>query len=75
MVKNQDLDPGSGMNIADHISESLETIFGLKYLNSLMRMRIQDPGIFLPLDPGSGMEKFVSGTRDKRSLIRNNSVK
>jgi hypothetical protein len=25
---------GSGMNNPDHISESLETIFGLKYLNS-----------------------------------------
>jgi hypothetical protein len=36
--------PGSesGMNNPDHISESLETIFGLKYLNSLMRIR--DPG-------------------------------
>ncbi len=33
---------GSGMNEPDHISESLETIFGLKYLNSLMRIR--DPG-------------------------------
>jgi hypothetical protein len=27
---------GSGMNNQDHISESVETIFGLKYLNSLM---------------------------------------
>jgi hypothetical protein len=40
------------MNAPDHISESLETIFGLKYLNSLMRIRIRDPGIFLTLDPG-----------------------
>jgi hypothetical protein len=37
------------MNNPDHISESLETFFGLKYLNSLMRIRdgkirIQDPG-------------------------------
>jgi hypothetical protein len=31
---------GSGMNIPDHISESLETtFFGLKYFNSLMRIR------------------------------------
>jgi hypothetical protein len=30
---------GSGKNDPDHISESLETIFGLKYLNSLMRIR------------------------------------
>ncbi len=44
---------GSGMNNPDHISDSLETIFGLKCLNSLMRIR----------DPrwkkfGSGMEKI-----------------
>jgi hypothetical protein len=33
-VKNQDLDPvsRSGMNIPDHISEKLETIFGLNIL-------------------------------------------
>jgi hypothetical protein len=32
MDKNQNPDPGSGsgMNIPDHISESIETIFGLK---------------------------------------------
>jgi hypothetical protein len=29
-VKHQDLDPGSGMNTPDHISERLEAIFGLK---------------------------------------------
>jgi hypothetical protein len=35
---------GSGMNNPNHISESIETIFGLKilYLNSWMRIR--DPG-------------------------------
>ncbi len=49
-VKNQYPAPGSGsgMNNPDHISESLETIFlGLKYLNSLMRIRDgknSDPG-------------------------------
>jgi hypothetical protein len=42
------------MDIPDYISESLETIFGLKYLNSLMR-------IYFTLDPGFGMEKFGSG--------------
>jgi hypothetical protein len=51
-VKSPDPGSGSGMNNPDHISYSLETIFGLKYLNSLMRIR----------DPewkkmGSGMEK------------------
>jgi hypothetical protein len=39
---------GSIMNNPDHISESLETIFGLNYLNSLMRIP----------DPGSGMERI-----------------
>ncbi len=28
-------------------SRELETIFGLKYLNALMRMRIRNQGIFL----------------------------
>jgi hypothetical protein len=30
-----------------------------------MRIRIQDPGIFFTLDPGSGMKQFGSGIRDK----------
>jgi hypothetical protein len=46
MGERQHPDPGSGMNNPDHIFLSLETIFfaflGLKYLNSLMRIR--DPG-------------------------------
>jgi hypothetical protein len=43
-VKNQDPDPGSEMNIPDHISESFEkTIFGLKILK------------FFDSDPGSGI--------------------
>jgi hypothetical protein len=49
-------DPGSGMNNPDNIFHSLETIFllflGLKYLNSLMRIR--DPAW---RQFGSGMEK------------------
>jgi hypothetical protein len=48
-------DPESGMGkkSPDHISESLETIFlGLKYFNSLMRIR--DPGW---KKFGSGMKK------------------
>jgi hypothetical protein len=49
---------GSGINIPDHISESLKTIFWVeKYLNSLMWIQIRDPESF---DPGSGirMEKI-----------------
>jgi hypothetical protein len=51
---------GSGMNNPDNISESLEieTIFGLKYLNFLIRIRNL-------LDPGSGMEKIRIRIRDK----------
>jgi hypothetical protein len=44
-VKNQDSDPvsGSGMNIPDYISDSLENFFGLKILK------------FFDVDPGSGI--------------------
>jgi hypothetical protein len=60
---------GSGMNIPDHISESLEQFFRLKYLAFLMPIRIRDPGflsnpdpgIFLTVDPGSGMENSDPG--------------
>jgi hypothetical protein len=44
----------SGMNNPEHISGSSETKFiGLKYLNSLMRIRDGKNS-----DPGSGMEKI-----------------
>jgi hypothetical protein len=61
------------MNIPDPISERLETFFGSKYLNSLMRIR--DPGIIFTLDPGR--EKFGSGIRDKNpgSAFRNTATK
>jgi hypothetical protein len=47
------------MNISDHTSESLETVFGFFDADP-------DPGarIFLTLDLGSGMEKIVSGIRN-----------
>jgi hypothetical protein len=53
-VSNQDPDPRSGLKIPDHISEILETVFGLKKLK------------FFDADKGSGifwsgMEKFGSG--------------
>jgi hypothetical protein len=47
-----DLGSGSGMNISDHISESLETFFW-------------DGGIRNLFDPGSGMQEFGSGIREK----------
>ncbi len=52
---------GSGMNILDHISESLETFFELKFLNSLMRVRMRIRESF---DPGSGV-------RDGRNTSEN----
>ncbi len=45
---------GSWMSIPDHISESLETIFGLKILIFFMRIQIWDPELFLTLDPDLG---------------------
>jgi hypothetical protein len=42
------------MNIPNHISESLATIFGVKYLNSLMRIR---------------WKKFGSGIRHQHPYI------
>jgi hypothetical protein len=47
------------MNIPDHISESFKTNFWVKLLKSFDAD--PDPGIFLTLDPGSNMGKFVSG--------------
>jgi hypothetical protein len=47
---------GSGMNNPDLISKSLKTIFGLKYLNSFMR--IGDPE---RKNSDLGWKKFGSG--------------
>ncbi len=69
--KNQDLDPGSVMNITDLISESLKTNFGLKILKLFDADPESGSGIFLIWDPGwkntfpgSRMGKFGSGIRD-----------
>ncbi len=74
------LDPGSGMGkksgsgirIRDEQPESYfrelrKHFFGLKYLNSLMRIR--DPG-WKKLRSGNG-GKFGSGIRDKHPGLRN----
>ncbi len=56
-VKNQDPDPGSvfGMNIPDHIFESIETIFWVKILQFFDADPVtRDPG-WKNLDPGSGI--------------------
>ncbi len=52
---------GSGMNIPNHISESLETIFWVKNIKKFYVDTDPGSGIFLTLDPGSGMEKLGSG--------------
>jgi hypothetical protein len=58
-VKNQDPDPGSRMNIPNHISETLETVFWIKILKFFYADADADPIIFLILD--SGWKKFGSG--------------
>ncbi len=62
------LTPRSGMgkkiwirirdDILDHISDGFETIFGIKILKFFDADPDPGSGIFLTLDPGSGMEKF-----------------
>ncbi len=56
------------MNISDHISESLETIFGLKIFEFYDADPDQGSRIFMTLDAGSRMEKFGSGIRDKHPV-------
>jgi hypothetical protein len=51
------------MNIPDHISESLETIFGFKILKLFDVDPNPGSGIFLTRDPG--WKTFGSGIRDK----------
>jgi hypothetical protein len=71
--KNPDPDPGSGMNIPDHSSESLETFLGLKILKFFYSDPDPGSGIFLTLDPVSGMENPKPGSVISR--IRNTVFK
>jgi hypothetical protein len=57
------LELGSGMNIPDHFSESLETFFGLRIFKFFDADANPGSGIFFTLDPGFVMEKFGSGNR------------
>jgi hypothetical protein len=67
---------GSGMNIPDNISESLETIFWVKILKFFDADADPDPGIFSTLVPG--WKRFGSRVRDKHpgsvtlSVLRTN---
>jgi hypothetical protein len=45
-------DPGSGMNIPDHFSESIETFLGLKILKLFDADSNLGSGFFLTLEPG-----------------------
>jgi hypothetical protein len=47
---------GSGINIPDHISESLQTIFWVK----ILKFFAPDPGMFLTLDPDGKNSDLVS---------------
>jgi hypothetical protein len=60
--------PGSGMNIPDHISESLETIFWIRILKFFDANPDPVPGSGNLFDPGSGKEKI-------RIRIRNTDKK
>ncbi len=46
------------MNILDHISESLETVFLVNILKFFDADADPETGIFLTLYPGSGLEKI-----------------
>jgi hypothetical protein len=63
-------EPGSGMNIPNLVFEYLVSVFGLKYLNPLMRIRIRDL-----VYPGSGIRDGKNWIRDPgyTSRIRNTS--
>jgi hypothetical protein len=58
MGKNRDPGSGSWMNIPDHISESLEKIFGVKHIKFFDADPDPGSGIFLTLDPGSRNGKY-----------------
>ncbi len=64
-------DPGSGINIQDHFSENLVSIFLVKNASILFYVANPDPGssAFLTLDPGSGMEKLDYGIGDKHNFF------
>jgi hypothetical protein len=78
MVKNSR--SGSGMNIPDHISESLETIFLVKILRFFDADQDPGSGIFLTLyppirdgknsDPVSGIQDVYPGSRIIVPLFR-----
>ncbi len=57
-VKNQGLDPGSVMNIPDYISESLESILGLKILKFFGADQDLGSGIRNLFDPRSGILRY-----------------
>ncbi len=69
-LKNEDPEPGSGswMNIPDHISESLETIFWVKILKVFDAYANPVSGNLF--DSGSTMEKLGFGIRIQNTVNR-----
>jgi hypothetical protein len=63
MGKNQDPDTGKTFRII--FPRAKKQFFGLKILKYFDADTKPGFGIFLTLDPGSGMEKFRSGIQDK----------
>jgi hypothetical protein len=60
--------------IPNLIFDNLVLVFGLKYLNSLMRIRIWDPGSCQPCIRDPGWKKSYPGS-GKTSRIRNTAEK
>jgi hypothetical protein len=56
------------MNILDHTSESLETVFGLKILKFFDADPVPGSGIFLIRDPGWKI-RTVSGIRNTGRIV------
>jgi hypothetical protein len=67
-IRIRDPDPrsGSAMNILDHISESLETIYWGRILKFFDAHADSDSEFFSTLDPGSEIDKFGSGMENIR---------
>ncbi len=65
MEKIQIWDPGSGINIPDHISESVISIIWVK----ILKFFVGDPGSVVPFDPGSGIRDGKIRIRDPEYQI------
>ncbi len=62
-IRDGKKDRRSAINITDLVFEYLVSVFRLKCLNSLMRIRIRDPGSWV--NPGLGIRDGKSQIRDQ----------